>query len=128
MILRLWFCLILNFTLKVTHDIFDNQIQWIVNEAEKLNVVFAAHEGDIVNQNLASQWENADHSLSKLDGQVAWGVLPGNHDGAASGGSLTNYDTFFGYNRFVAIFGMAVTTQAATRTITSYFQVGEMII
>ncbi len=32
--------------------------------------------------------------MSKLDGQVAWGVLPGNHD------NLTNYNTFFGYSRF----------------------------
>ncbi len=99
-----------NFTVMILPDtqfysesypgIFDNQTQWIVNEAENLNVVFTTHEGDVVNQNLASQWQNANRSLSKLDGQVAWGVLPGNHDGAASGGSLTSFNTFFGYNRF----------------------------
>jgi hypothetical protein len=99
-----------NFTLVVLPDtqyysesyptIFDNQTQWIVNEAENLNVVFVTHEGDVINQNLASQWQNANRSMSKLDGQVAWGLLPGNHDGAASGGSLTNFNTFFGYNRF----------------------------
>ena len=99
-----------NFTVVVLPDtqfysesypgIFDNQTQWIVNEAENLNVVFVTHEGDLVNQNVLAQWQNANRSLSKLDGQVAWGVLPGNHDGAASGGSLTNYNTFFGYSRF----------------------------
>ena len=31
---------------------------------------------------------------------MPWAVLPGNHDGAAPGGSLTNYNTFFGYSRF----------------------------
>jgi 3',5'-cyclic AMP phosphodiesterase CpdA len=80
--------------------IFVNQTQWIVDEAENLNVVFVTHEGDIVNTATAtSQWNNANQSLSKLDDQVSWAVLPGNHD-FATGGSLTNYNTFFGYSRF----------------------------
>ena len=107
--------------------IFDNQTQWIVNETENLNVVFVTHEGDIVNQNQVTQWHRANNSMSKLDGQLAWAVLPGNHDGAASGGSLTNYNTYFGYNRFAGRFGMAVTTRAATRTIMSCFRVEETI-
>ncbi len=99
-----------NFTIVVLPDtqfysesypgIFDNQTQWIVNEQENLNVVFVTHEGDIVNQNAVAQWQNANRSMSKFVDNVAWGVLPGNHDGAASGGSLTNYNTFFGYSRF----------------------------
>ena len=99
-----------NFTIVVLPDtqlysesypaIFDNQTQWIVAEAEKMNVVFVTHEGDLVNQNVLAQWQNANHSMSKLDNQVPWAVLPGNHDGAGSGGSLTNYNTFFGYDRF----------------------------
>jgi len=99
-----------NFTIVVLPDtqfysesypgIFDNQTQWIANEAGNLNVVFVTHEGDIVNQDIAGQWQKANHSLSKLDGQVPWGVLPGNHDFAANGSS-TNYNTYFGYSRFV---------------------------
>ena len=98
-----------NFTVVVLPDtqfysesypgIFDNQTQWIANETDNLNVVFVTHEGDIVNQDIVGQWQKANHSLSKLDGQVPWAVLPGNHDFAADG-SLTNYNTFFGYNRF----------------------------
>lgn len=99
-----------NFTVVVLPDtqfysesypgIFDNQTQWIVAEAENMNVALVTHEGDLVNQNVLAQWQRANHSMSKLDGQVPWAVLPGNHDGAGSGGSLTNYDTFFGYSRF----------------------------
>lgn len=100
-----------NFTVVVLPDtqfysesypaIFDNQTQWIAAEAEHLNVVFVTHEGDLVNQNVLAQWQNANHSLSKLDDHVAWGVLPGTHDFGA-GGSLTNYNTFFGYSRFAS--------------------------
>jgi subtilisin family serine protease/3',5'-cyclic AMP phosphodiesterase CpdA len=81
--------------------IFDNQTLWIAAEAENLNILFVTHEGDIVNQaSVLAQWQNANRSLSKLDDEVSWSVLPGNHD-FASGGSLTNYNTFFGYNRFM---------------------------
>jgi pimeloyl-ACP methyl ester carboxylesterase len=80
--------------------IFDNQTRWVVGEAENMNVVFVTHEGDIVDSDVLVQWQNANHSMSMLDDHVPWGVLPGNHDGAASGGSLANYDAFFGCARF----------------------------
>ena len=67
-----------NFTVVVLPDtqfysesypaIFDNQTQWIIDEAENLNVAFVTHEGDIVNQaTVSAQWQNANRSLSKLD-------------------------------------------------------------
>jgi len=81
-------------------EIFDNQTQWIVNNAQSLNIVFVTHEGDIVNDyNSMNQWNNANNSMSKLDaGNVPYGVLPGNHDGAPS--YLSNFNIFFNYNRF----------------------------
>lgn len=81
--------------------IFDSQTQWVVSEAENMNVVFVTHEGDIVELDELAQWQNANHSLSMLDDHVPWGVLPGNHDGAEAGGSLTSYNTFFGAARFI---------------------------
>jgi hypothetical protein len=81
-------------------DIFDNQTRWIVGEAENMNVVFVTHEGDIVDSDVLVQWQNANRSMSLLHDHVPWGVLPGNHDGAASGGSLADYDEFFGCARF----------------------------
>ncbi len=45
-------------------------------------------------------WDNANTSMSKLDGVLPFGVLPGNHDGAETGGDLTNYNNYFGFNRF----------------------------
>ena len=98
-----------NFTIIVLPDtqgyvlkypwLLDNQTQWITENIEKLNIVFVSQLGDIVqNGDNITQWEIANKSLSKLDGKVAWATLPGNHD--IYYGDLTNYETFFGSNRF----------------------------
>lgn len=96
-----------NFTIVVLPDtqrysgkypwIFDSQAQWIVDNWESMNIVFVTHVGDIVeNWDVLNEWDNADSSMSKLDDNVPWGILPGNHDG----GDLTHYNKFFGYDRF----------------------------
>ena len=85
-------------------SIFDNQTQWIVNTEASLNTVFVTHEGDIVNvASTTSQWNNANHSMSKLDDNVPYAVLPGNHDGTnvgSTGENLDNYNTYFPFSRF----------------------------
>ena len=79
--------------------IFDNQTQWIIDNKDEFNVVFVSQLGDIVDQtDNQTQWENANRSLSKLDGNVPWSLLPGNHD--RDGFNLTNYNEYFGFDRF----------------------------
>ncbi|MEJ2281081.1 MAG: metallophosphoesterase [Candidatus Bathyarchaeota archaeon] len=82
--------------------IFENQTRWIIENKESLNIVFVTHLGDLVDhwQN-EEEWNNANVSMSILDGKIPYGVLPGNHDGADSGGNLTNYNKYFGVNRFM---------------------------
>jgi parallel beta-helix repeat protein len=98
-----------NFTIIVLPDtqgyvkyypwLLDNQTQWIVDNKEKLNIAFATQLGDLVdNYDNQTQWINANQSLSILDGNVPWGVLPGNHD--MHDGNLTYYNQYFGYDRF----------------------------
>jgi hypothetical protein len=101
-----------NFTIVVLPDtqgytkdypwLFDNQTQWIVDNKETLNIVFVTQLGDLVNNyDNITQWEYANCSMSKLDGNVRWGILPGNHDGFyGESNDLTNYDNYFGYERF----------------------------
>ena len=79
-------------------EILDNQTQWIVNNINRLNIVFVTHTGDIVDNDVLYQWENANRSMSKLDGEVPWGILPGNHDIVYT--NETNYLKFFGTERF----------------------------
>jgi hypothetical protein len=80
--------------------IFDNQTRWITKNVANLNILFVAHEGDVVNNyDVTTQWQNANHSLSILDGAVPWAVLPGNHDGSSIGNSnenLSSYTHYFG--------------------------------
>ena len=81
--------------------IFENQTQWIIENKESMNIVFVTHLGDLVDHPLSiEEWNNANTSMSKLDGNVPYGVLPGNHDGAESGADLTNYNNYFGFGRF----------------------------
>ncbi len=100
-----------NFTIVVLPDtqyysdkypwIFDNQTQWIIENKESRNIVFVTHLGDLVdNYESIEEWDNANTSMSKLDGDLPFGVLPGNHDGAESGGDLINYNNYFGFDRF----------------------------
>ena len=77
-------------------DIFENQTQWIVDNVKKMNIVFVTHLGDIVDYSSLEQWENANRSISKLDGKVPWALLPGNHDFI----DLASYNKYFGYERF----------------------------
>ena len=98
-----------NFTIVVLPDtqgysqnypwIFNNQTQWIADNVESLNIVFAAQLGDLVNiPDNISQWENANQSMSKLDGKVPWAVLLGNHD--VYNYNRTNFNIYFGVERF----------------------------
>ena len=81
-------------------EIFTNQTRWIVDTKDALNTVFVTHEGDIVQDWWSTnQWQRANSSLSLLDGAVPWAIAPGNHDGAQDG-NMTNYSTYFGYDRF----------------------------
>lgn len=82
--------------------LFNNQTQWIVDNKEELNIVFVTHLGDLVDSyGNITQWEYANHSMSKLDDNVRWAVLPGNHDGYyGEPNDLANYNNYFGYERF----------------------------
>lgn len=80
---------------------FDAQAQFLVDNAKKLNLKYVLHEGDITNNNTLDQWDNARKSMSKLDGKVAYGMAPGNHDYGPNGNGATrdshfNEDKYFG--------------------------------
>jgi len=90
--------------------IFDAQTQWIVNNVATNNIVFVTHEGDLVqNWNATAEWNNANNSMSLLDGVVPYGVLAGNHDkltDTLSGqypdypADSTYYNQYFPYTRY----------------------------
>jgi len=82
-------------------DIFIAQTKWIVDHKDDLNIVFVSHLGDIVQNNdrYETEWQVADAAMSMLDGVVAYGVLPGNHD-MKVGGAANFYEQYFPASRF----------------------------
>jgi hypothetical protein len=101
-------------------EIFDAQVQWIVDSREARDIVFATQLGDCVqNPELQLEWDRADASLSLLEDPVStgladgvpFGIAPGNHDvemdlarsGSAAGSESATtslYNQFFGRSRF----------------------------
>ena len=66
-----------------TPDIFQAQTQWIVDNRDALNIVYAAHVGDCVNHaDREDEWQQADEAFRKLEGfrPVPYGIAVGNHD------------------------------------------------
>ena len=61
---------------------FHDQTEWVRQNAEKENIVFVTHVGDIVQNGDAApnEWKVADEAFSRLKGVVPWGVAIGNHD------------------------------------------------
>ncbi|MDD5700909.1 MAG: metallophosphoesterase, partial [Dehalococcoidales bacterium] len=91
--------------------VFDSQMQWIADNKDDLNIVFATSLGDIVNRaDDETQWNTADAAYSKLeeepeegeaDRRVPYSVAPGNHDlPLAPLWTTTLYPDYFGPERF----------------------------
>lgn len=81
-------------------DIYEDQVRWILDEAEARNIVFVVHEGDIVEHyDREAEWQVADRLMGRLDGIVPYAVLPGNHDMSAERDTAI-YNRYFPAGRF----------------------------
>ena len=82
-------------------EVFNAMTQWVVDETENRNIVFATHVGDIVQTaNNTTEWQRADAAMGILDtAGVPYSVGPGNHD-LAIYSSPSYYNTYFGPDRF----------------------------
>ncbi len=100
-----------NFTLVVLPDTqlysykhpqyFTRQTQWIIDNKESLNIIFVAHEGDIVeNHEREEEWQNANTSMSILDGIVPYSLVVGNHDMDINSKEANNFLKYFPVSRY----------------------------
>ncbi len=93
-------------------DMFYSQTSWIVEQREALNIVYVAHEGDLVNDgdDAPEQWLIADEALSILEDPVTtglydgipYGIAAGNHDQSPLGdpnGTTDLLNKYFGVDR-----------------------------
>lgn len=78
-----------------------NMNNWIVDNADPMNIRYVIHTGDIVDDfDMIYEWENADKAMKILDDAgVPYGVLGGNHDVAAATFEYENYHKYFGEDR-----------------------------
>lgn len=70
------------------------QIDWIVQNRERENIVFVSHVGDIVDRNREDQWAVAKQHLDRLRGVVPFSLTVGNHDMSAKGDAHLFQATF----------------------------------
>jgi 3',5'-cyclic AMP phosphodiesterase CpdA len=78
-------------------DGYSAQTKWIVEQQAARKISAVLHLGDITNNNLPEQWENAVKSMKLLDGKVPYFMVPGNHDYSKNGGSTDRTSLFSNY-------------------------------
>jgi hypothetical protein len=84
--------------------IFLNQMQWIVNNREALNIQMVLSAGDLVEDGrIAAHWERANEAISMIiDADIPYMPTPGDHDheGQKEYGALTLFSETFPETRF----------------------------
>ena len=78
---------------------FDAIVDWLAANAEKENILFVTHTGDIVDMNNDFQWRFASGAMGRLDGKLPYSVVPGNHD-MEPNGDTSLFRKYFPASRF----------------------------
>ncbi|WP_062107990.1 FIMAH domain-containing protein [Bacillus niameyensis] len=92
------------FYTEVFPELYESQVDWIVQNKEEMDIKYVFHTGDIVNTyNQMYQWEFADQYMQRLeDANIPYGVLAGNHDVQLQPEiDYANYYRYFGEDRFI---------------------------
>lgn len=81
---------------------YKNMNQWIVDNKKDWKIKYVLHTGDITDDyDMETQWKNADTAMKIFDDAgMPYGVLAGNHDVGAGLENYTNYQKYFGADRF----------------------------
>lgn len=94
------------FYAKTYPQIFNAETNWIAGHAKEMNIQLVVGLGDIVDGGGSiAQWQIADMAYRQLDGKVPYVAAIGNHDydhndPAGRTASTTNFNTYFGPNRY----------------------------
>ncbi|SFA83565.1 Lamin Tail Domain [Lentibacillus halodurans] len=82
--------------------IYEDQVNWIVEHQNELNIEYVFHTGDLVNvYDDFDQWAVANQNMKVLDDTgIPYGVLAGNHDVDMKNNNYVNYNEYFGADRF----------------------------
>ena len=61
-------------------DTADKMYQWIVDNKEEKNIKYVLGLGDITDDNTVTQWDRAKQAISKMNGELEYFLIRGNHD------------------------------------------------
>lgn len=83
-------------------QIFNSEVQYILDRRTADNLQYVIHTGDIVdNSSEQYQWTAANKFISLLDAAgMPYGLLAGNHDVGQLNGDYSSYDQYFGESRY----------------------------
>jgi len=82
---------------------FNLQTQWIVDNKDRRNIRYVLQLGDITDNNTELEWERASRAMGRLDGEVPYALVPGNHDygeGGLTHDRTTLMNDYFPAERF----------------------------
>lgn len=85
-------------------EILDAQLNWIANNAKKIN--FVLQQGDLTQNNNDKEWKIVKNSFSKIDLKVPYVLAVGNHDMGSGPGKYADirnsalFNQYFLYNDF----------------------------
>lgn len=83
-----------------TNKQLDHIVDWLLANAQKENIRFVAHTGDLTDMNNAPQWTFASNALARLDGKLPYAISPGNHDMVQPTGDAKLFQSHFPSSRF----------------------------
>ena len=72
-----------------------DQIQWIADNKESLNIQAVLHVGDMVNNNTATEWSICRNGMNIIeDAGIPWMPMRGNHDASDWFNHYFDYETY----------------------------------
>ena len=75
-------------------DTLDKMVDWIRDNAGKLNIKFMIQVGDLTDANTGTEWARVRDNFAKLDDVVPYAFVPGNHDYAGIIPAMRDTSTF----------------------------------
>ncbi len=76
-------------------EIYQNQMQWIADNKQTLNIQAVLHMGDMVNNNNDTEWTLCEAGTDKLEAAgIPWMPMRGNHDDSAWFNKYYDYATY----------------------------------
>jgi len=67
---------------------------WIMANKDSKNIQFSFHMGDVTDWSNAAEWELAMKHIHKMDGEIPYNIVRGNHDGGDAFVKNYTMDTF----------------------------------